>query len=414
MTMSASAGQNRSRQVKRAYYSGNSTIYEGMAVCYDYDSTTDIYTGETVSEGSQCNGKFSYVEDPTDNNIDFFAGVVAGQDNVGKSGPAWINIYVANGSIVPVRTDVSVAKGDTRLFVEGSDSELGGLGDEVGNAVRCVGIAEETVDRSGTAGLTLARLFMPDEKEVYDVSSASGRGPSEDLWQDCPLEHIKNEPGYGYAHFNDYMGETIAPGTSADADGWTITQSTTGSIGSVIGVGGQLQAAAGGSTQDQGINAQLLNACVKPAANKTIWFEARVKVSHIDNQVFVGVAETNTGLISSGALDDGQSDGSMIGFFTDDNATTGKIGTVTGKNGTSDQEDGSATFSATTFYKLGFRVNGVSSVQFYVDGTLNRTVSDTNDIADGVEMALSYVCQNEDGANSNTMNVDWVQMAQLA
>jgi hypothetical protein len=239
-------------------------------------------------------------------------------------------------------------------------------------------------------------------------------GPSAQLWKDCPLMEIVVDPGMGYFHFDDFTGLAGAPGSTANntVQGWTITRSTAGTFGTILGHGGELHIAAA-ATPDQGMNCQLLNCCVKPTAGKTIWFEARVQISHVDNQVFVGIAETATAIIASGALDEAGSDASSIGFFSDVNSTTLKGGTVTQKNGTSDVTEDNFDLLATTWYNVGFKVTGITQVEFYVDGKVIETGTTAANIADGIEMALSLVCQNEDGSNINTLKVDWVRIAQL-
>ncbi len=242
--------------------------------------------------------------------------------------------------------------------------------------------------------------------------SASGDGPSPLIWGDCPLLDMMLDPTVGYYYFDDFMGQTIDPGATANNGGWTVTRATSGTIGSVIGVGGELHLSAGATTDDQGINAQLLNCCVKPTADKTIWFEARVQVSNIDNQVFVGLGSTQTAIITSGALD--ESSASLVGFFTDVNSATTKYGTITSKAGNNDTtEDIAVGLAATTWAKLGIKITGITQVEFFYDGVLVETGVTAASIADAVEMAFSLVCQSEDGSSTNTLKVDWVRMAQL-
>ena len=160
------------------YYEGTSTIREGMPLCYNYD-TTDNWTGAgaitatttatnltetgTTAEGSQNEGKFIRVEDPTTANLQWFAGVVAGSDHAGQAGPRALDIYIPNGAIVPVRSYVSSTVGVNALAIMNGQIYLGNPNASTTNgAARYVAIAEETVDRSSTAGLCLARL-CPDE-----------------------------------------------------------------------------------------------------------------------------------------------------------------------------------------------------------------------------------------------------------
>lgn len=396
---------------KSVYYEGSDTIYEGMAVCYNQDTTTNWLgwdkgnnqVGTTTAEGNQNEGKLIRVEKPATANLKFLAGFVCPGGWVGTSGPKLVDIYVPNGSTFPVRGTDSFTIGE-KLYVVNGDYEVT---NDPSTASIPVGYAMETVDRSSTEGLLYMKSIIPGTK-IEDPPLTAGSGSlSPLLWGGVDLDRLRNDPAYGFIYESDFL-EGVDTTTG---DAWTITAATTGSISTVIGVGGELHAAAGASTADQGVNAQLLSACVKPTAGQDIVFEARVQVSHVDNQNFIGIASTDTTLIASGALD--ESNSSSVGFFTDVNSSTGKGGTITQKAGSNETTEDVIDMPATTWTTLGFRINGVSSVEFLQDGAVVETSSDTDDIADGVEMALSIVCQNEDGANSNTLKVDWVKLAQV-
>jgi hypothetical protein len=156
------------------YYTESSTIYEGMPVCYEFDATTnwmgvdgskiDFTTTASTSgleststaEGNQNEGKFIRVEDPDDDNIHAFAGVVAGADHEGTTGPRAIDIYIPNGAVVPVRTDQSCTCGKTVLAVHNAEQALTAPFE---NNSWPVAIAwEDNTDVAGDAGLVLAKL----------------------------------------------------------------------------------------------------------------------------------------------------------------------------------------------------------------------------------------------------------------
>lgn len=169
----ASFGLNTSREVKRVYFEGSTTIYEGMPLCYNYDTTSNILgydkanstfgssvvESDTTAEGYQNEGKYLRVELPTAANQMFFAGAVAGSW-CGQTGPRWLEVYVPNGAIVPLRIYESVTVGATALALVAGQPYFGKpAADYTGNGgTRFVALAEETVDRSSTAGLCLARL----------------------------------------------------------------------------------------------------------------------------------------------------------------------------------------------------------------------------------------------------------------
>jgi hypothetical protein len=135
MSSSVSFGTNVNAQRKRVYYFGTSTIYEGMPVCYDNSTTNvlEIDTGAsnavstTTTEGGQNEGKFLRVENPNADNVGMFAGVVAHGvvahgPKVSTTGPAWLDIFIPNGAVVPVRTDsnciVALLLLQERLLIE--------------------------------------------------------------------------------------------------------------------------------------------------------------------------------------------------------------------------------------------------------------------------------------------------------
>jgi len=151
-------------QRKRVYYTETaSTIYEGMPVCYEFDATTNVLgwdkgnsaVGTTTAEGNQNEGKYIRVEDPDADNIHAFAGVVAGTSEAGKLGGRWIDIFVANGAIVPVRADQNCVVGRTVLAVHTAEQHLTAPFEVAG---RAVAVAWETKDCATTTGIVLAKL----------------------------------------------------------------------------------------------------------------------------------------------------------------------------------------------------------------------------------------------------------------
>jgi len=174
MKQGAAFADNTAAETKRVYYTEtSSTIYLGMPVCYEFDATTNV-TGyskseggdiggqsapNTTDEGYQNEGKFLRVEDPDADNIHAFAGVVCDGSFVGQLGGRWIDIFVPNGSIVPVRCDQNCTVGRTILAVHTGEQFLTAPFESAG---RSVAVAWETVDRSTgattTPGIVLAKL----------------------------------------------------------------------------------------------------------------------------------------------------------------------------------------------------------------------------------------------------------------
>lgn len=168
--MSVSGKYDPKAQRITVYYEGSDTLYEGYALCYNQD-TTDNWNGVssvgfttvasnvtesgTTAEGSQNEGKFIRVEKPATANLQWLAGVVAGH-STGITGPCAVEIYVPNGACVPVWTNKSCTIGQSLGINNASYVLQAVTGD--GTPVPCARV-EETVDRSGTNGIVLARLY---------------------------------------------------------------------------------------------------------------------------------------------------------------------------------------------------------------------------------------------------------------
>lgn len=168
MSFNLTAGNPRAHRI-RVYYEGSDTIYEGMALCYNQDTTTNWYGGSvtlgeptatnTTAEGSHNEGKYIRVEKPATANLSYFAGVVAKGGWVGKIGPRPLDVYVPNGAIVPVRSYISSTAASNALAIQNGQYYLGNPAAGMGNgAARYVALAMETMDNSSAAGLCLAVL----------------------------------------------------------------------------------------------------------------------------------------------------------------------------------------------------------------------------------------------------------------
>lgn len=253
----------------------------------------------------------------------------------------------------------------------------------------------------------------------------SGRGPSPGLWADMPPD-IWHDPNVGYIYFNDYLEPIDTSDASAGTAGiFSQDDTTSGAITNVDVVGGAIlfdsDAHAGA---DDGINAQMLTdnggEHYKPAAGKTLWFEARVKIKDAattPDQMYIGLCDRETAIIASGALDSGARN--MIGFFQDDGTTAGRIEFVTAKAGSAEEQTdvtSAAAVADDTWVKLGFKVkteDGQLKITPYVNGVAYTVLTDTDDIPI-LEMAFSVVAQCEQTSADAEVTVDWVQIAQLA
>lgn len=396
---------NRSR--KRVLYEGTDVIYEGAAVSYNYD-TTDNVTGwsrsaaaesGTTAEGYQNEGKYLRVEKCTTTNAPFFAGVVAPGSWVGKTGTGsmWIEIYVPNGAIVPVYTDKSITALDD-MYIENAQYTL------INTGTWKVGTFMETIDRSGTAGLCLARLTLPEETPTT-VAVVAATGPSALIWNDIPVSELKSNFSAGLIYENDFLGSDNLVTT----EGWTITQVTSGTLSLLAAEGGALHVdSAGNASSDDGVSAQLLNCRFLPAAGRKIAFEARVKMNDATDQYFIGLAATDTTLIAAGVLDD-VSD--KVGFYHEAASTDNKISCVTARTNADDKTADVATNTDATYMTVGFVIDGITTVNFYVNGVLVESGALTANVPNAA-MCLSVCAQVEATGADAEMDIDWVRIAQ--
>jgi hypothetical protein len=136
---------------KRVYYEGTDTIYAGYALCYNYDTTTDM-NGATIAEGSRCSGRYLRVEKPSAANANFLAGFVAPESN-GLAGPGEITVVEpTDGVIVDAWIQANCTNATTLLYVTDGSYALTAAG------AAYAGLANETYNSSGAARRLLIRL----------------------------------------------------------------------------------------------------------------------------------------------------------------------------------------------------------------------------------------------------------------
>ena len=268
----------------------------------------------------------------------------------------------------------------------------------------------ESTEILGTNSVVTANITndaVTPAKVLLNDGTAAGTGRSPLIWTDCPLMELRTNPELGHEYFNHYLG----PIDVTTGDGYTITQENSGAISAVATVDGGvlLVDSAGNNAADDGVNVQLPNCMFKAAAGRTIWFEARVAmVDTGDDQYFIGLAGIDTTLIAAGIMDDVVD---KCGFFRIAASTADKISTITARTSAEDATTDVATIADNTYVKLGFVIDGLTSVKFYVNGALVETGVTAANIPNAV-MALSYVAQCEQTSADAELSVDWVQIAQ--
>lgn len=244
--------------------------------------------------------------------------------------------------------------------------------------------------------MPLKSVYTKNNLVFRDSANSVAQGLS--LWEDCPLLAAVSDPSVGVHFFHDFVG------LDKSTESWVATQATSGTATAGVLAGGTVALSAGAATDNQGVNFQLAGGAFVPAAAKDIWYEARLKCSQVAVQFYAGLAVVDTTLIAAGAVAHTDS----IGFssVTDDGVLLGNVRA----SSTSSTTTG-ATLAADTFVRLGFKLTGVSSVTFYVNGSAVGSAV-TSNIPSGAVLTPSFVCQAT-GSGTPIVNVDWVRAFQV-
>lgn len=244
------------------------------------------------------------------------------------------------------------------------------------------------------------------------VGATTPRGPSNNLWNHpahpCPWSRLEDE-GLGIRIWDDFQ-------TLDATDLWVATQATTGTFALDDDELGVALVDCNSTTNEQGINVQRVGSATvgelfKPAAGKHIWFEGRMKIVDIGTntapEFFFGLAEVDTTIISSGA----NTAANHIGFETTSGAE--EVETYGEKAGARSTATGTAhTIVDGTYFKIGFFVNGVTSVLFFVNGVHDADENLATANIPILAMVPSMVCQSN-GTVDPIVHWDWLRVAQL-
>jgi len=278
------AGNPRAHRVRVFFDETSTKIYEGMPVCYDWDTTENWFGGSvndageitestTTADGSQNEGKYIRVVTPLVTNFHAFAGVVAKGGWCGKTTSASkgivLDIYVPNGAIVPVRVGVNTLVGRTIVGLQTGLTYL--VAPIAVEDFRPLGVACETdATLAAAPGITLTKLepnmFL---SQNFSTDLYAGAGVGAASWLQG-LNHLAIETAHtsggwdtlriatnasgimaatgGACSINSYLKVTAASDATAAAVYYRATLSLTHLVGSVI---------TNGSAQITGLHAQV-------------------------------------------------------------------------------------------------------------------------------------------------------------
>ncbi len=277
---------------------------------------------------------------------------------------------------------------------------------------------------SGHPARDKATLWAQDIEDGIVQDTASGRGPSPDLWGDCPWGEYTSGLGNGVTYLNEYVGrlgggqQSLTGTSTTEIADWIQTEVTSGLTVRSEVVGGILRVSSqASSTNDVGLTVMYRATPFAPTDTKTIWFEARVAMTDVDagaeDQFFIGLTDVITSALPSGVVDDTVD---KVGFFHHDGTTLSTLSFITAKTSVEEITTSAATgLTDGTFIKLGFKIDWVSSVQTitpYVNGvagTVHNTASEVPTAGTGLGICLAAVSE---GTTTALLDVDWVRVAQ--
>lgn len=226
-------------------------------------------------------------------------------------------------------------------------------------------------------------------------------GPVNPMWANYPALEVLQDPSIAHDYFEEFHNLAIGDFTvtTTEAGTGSATEALTDEIGGVL----LITNAAGDNDMDQfQVGTATTGESFILAQRQPLWFEARLKVNNAtEAQFFVGLASVDTSLMA-GVNDsvhlsnaDGAADISYHTEITDGTETTADTG---------------VNVVADTYNRLGFRWDGESTVEFWIDGVLVGT--STTNLPLG-EMKVSFQVTNRVVATAKTMSVDYIRCVQL-
>lgn len=218
-------------------------------------------------------------------------------------------------------------------------------------------------------------------------------GRTSKFWTDIPMQA---NPDYT-VFWDDFTGVAVD-----STNAWTVVKDTGASVAIVADTaGGEIALTSTATTDDDGASIQG-NEIFLPASGRTIWFEARVKLADAAQQdMFVGLCQ-NFATDPEASL----AASNRIGFQKDDGSALLLTKTEVADTETSTTTDQSVV--AATYVRLGFKVNGTGSVEFFVNRSLvaRHTTVPTTELAPAI-FSLSGV-----NTGTKSLTADYIFVVQ--
>lgn len=259
--------------------------------------------------------------------------------------------------------------------------------------------------------------------------TATDRGPSEAIWEDCPVLELQNNPMLGSHFMTDFTGEGVVCATNKTAaEG--VALGTTGPFGARTTTAALITTAnddvngvariTSGTTDNAGATLFYPSTAVtagtyKFSSGNKLWFECRIAKSNIANNIgnlFIGLATFNkTGnadLITTSDAMHATLD--CVGWrqLAAAGATIAGVCQKTGQSALT-TTGATHTMKAATYVKLGFTFNGFW-LTFYVNGVaMADPVAITTAHFPDAYMAF-YMSTMNAATTSVNYDLDWLRI----
>jgi len=223
----------------------------------------------------------------------------------------------------------------------------------------------------------------PIDADVVKINRVAG---TENMWEGYEF----GRPTSMYRSFEDF--DRYAAGD------WTITETNASATEALTNEINGVLLITNTAADDDRVTMQKVGESYLPAANKTIFFEARFKISEATQSDFlIGLVITDTTPLAN-------SNG--IYFRKDDGDTN--LDFETNASSVASTDAGIHTVVADTYIKVGFKVTGTGLVEYYVNESKKGQFLVNIPIT---EITPTIHLQNGDG-NARTASIDYIFVAQ--
>lgn len=219
-----------------------------------------------------------------------------------------------------------------------------------------------------------------------------------------------------YGIFEDFTSlEQLAVG--GNSQGWDFWIQNAAVLTHADVAGGHALITCGGANEDSGqivLGSLAGGGIFWPAADKHIWFEARIYAGVVaagEFNYFVGLVDpVNAALLADAGGAGAMPNDNCIGIWSYDGGTDNwySIGDDSGTQATVDL--GEAVTAA--WITLGFYVNGITSVQCYINRVATGAIIAPANLPDGLGLMPAIAVKNGSAA-ADTIQVDYVMCVQL-